>query len=574
MSSKKGSQDQQKNDGQDNDLFSRINAALDRNKTTYLLVALTLASLFTMLLFDLKINEGGDDSGYIMRAIRLVKNGTYPTYQGPLYPLLLSIPFMIFGLDLVIMKIMSSIFIIGFIYLFYKTYKDLIPNLVLYIALFFTAICGYFLQFGSLTYSEPLYLFIQITVFWFFFKYWIRPEDQPFNLKQDAWKYLVLGALIIVLSLARKPGLFVSLVIGAYFLFQKKWKELAASVVSIGFFYFLYYEVIQYHVLNLDPKSLQGQTDLLLNKNPYNASEGKEDFWGFVGRLVDNTNQYLSYHMYKFLGLRPDMVTSEEKNIGFLTFLTVGLLGGALAYGFKKNKALLFTGLYVFIAMGLTFIVLQARWNQSRLVIIYFPYFIMMVMALIYYLLKTPKRASMQFIGLILPLIFLFTTFGRTWSHSKEQFTSLRKNLKGDIYHGYTPDWENFLRMSEWVGKNIPEDQFVGSRKPTMSAIYAGGREFYGMYRVESENPDTLVDQLIKADVDYIIMASLRKIPNKKTQYTINTVQRFLYYMSQKYPNIAQQVHQIGVSEPAYLFKLNYPPERVKAVQAAQAQGK
>lgn len=574
MSSKKGSQEKQVNKSTSQDLLDKTNLYFEKNKLLFLITALFLTSLFSLLLFDIKISVGGDDSGYIMKAIRLVDKGIYPTYQGPFYPIVLGVVYMITGLNLIVMKTLSFIFLFGFFLMLYKTYKNRIPNYTLFATIILCASCGYLIQYTSLTYNEPLYLLIQITFFWFFFKYFIAAPRKDFRLKSDAWKYIVMGLFVILISTTRKIGIVIAPTVGAYFLVEKRWKELIASIVGIGLIYFLYYDIIQFKILNLDPDMLKAQQDQVFNKDPYNASKGKEDFWGYIDRFIGNSNQYLSYHMFKFLGLRPDSVTAEDKNVVILTLLAAGALIGSFFKFLKTNKYLLFTAIYCICMMSATFIILQIRWNQERMVLIYFPYFLMLAFGLIYSILKSPKRASLQFISLILPLFFLLSTFGRTWSHSKEQFTSLRKNLKGDIYNGYTPDWENFLKMSAWVGKNIPQDQFVGSRKPTMSAIYAGGREFYGMYRVESENPDTLVDQLIKADVDYIIMASLRKIPNKKTQYTINTVQRYLYYMSQKYPNIAQQVHQVGVSEPAYLFKLNYPPERVKAVQAEQNQGK
>ena len=55
----------------------------------------------------------------------------------------------------------------------------------------------------------------------------------------------------------------------------------------------------------------------------------------------------------------------------------------------------------------------------------------------------------------------------------------LAKNLRGNLYYGFTPDWQNFLKMSEWVGKNLPDSTVVVSRKPSMSFIYSKGKEFY-----------------------------------------------------------------------------------------------
>jgi hypothetical protein len=232
----------------------------------------------------------------------------------------------------------------------------------------------------------------------------------------------------------------------------------------------------------------------------------------------------------------------------------------------------------------------------------------------------------------------------------------LAKNISGNRYYGFTPDWQNFLRMSEWVGENIPDTVLVASRKPSMSFIYSGGRDFYGIYRFPSVapekllgdlvprtgelkviplkaiagnwpvdlqlalkqsnvafvaegsdiygvydlkgvtgnvisqslaqyqvvpfttdsilsrvrissqscfavSPDTLVHNLRKNKVDYVIVASLRANPNLNTGNIINNIQRYLFFVEQKYPGILTVVHQIGAheqEEPAWLYKINY----------------
>ena len=53
-------------------------------------------------------------------------------------------------------------------------------------------------------------------------------------------------------------------------------------------------------------------------------------------------------------------------------------------------------------------------------------------------------------------------------------------------------------------------------------------------------------------------MGSLRKYPTQKTEYTINTVQRYLYYIQLKYPQSIILVNKIGMDESAYLFKIDY----------------
>jgi hypothetical protein len=119
------------------------------------------------------------------------------------------------------------------------------------------------------------------------------------------------------------------------------------------------------------------------------------------------------------------------------------------------------------------------------------------------------------------------------------------------------PDWVNYIKMSRWAAENVPKDMNIGSRKPSISFIYSG-KEFIGLYRVPSDNADSLLANLKSRKIDYVMMASLRTIPERKTQYTISTINRILYPIQEKYPQKLTLVHQIGVDEKAYLFKINY----------------
>ena len=72
--------------------------------------------------------------------------------------------------------------------------------------------------------------------------------------------------------------------------------------------------------------------------------------------------------------------------------------------------------------------------------------------------------------------------------------------------------------------------------------------------------PDSLINLLLRGNVDYLIRANLRLNPNQKSNRVINTVHRYMYYMEQKYFGIFSQVSQIGGDdeEPAYLFQIHW----------------
>lgn len=89
---------------------------------------------------------------------------------------------------------------------------------------------------------------------------------------------------------------------------------------------------------------------------------------------------------------------------------------------------------------------------------------------------------------------------------------------------------------------------------------YIANRDF------SATSPDSLLHYFKDHSVDYIIRGSLRVNPQMKTDRTINTVARYIYFIEMKYPGIFEQVNQIGNDddEPAHLFRIDYHKYNIK----------
>ncbi len=390
----------------------------------------------------------------------------------------------------------------------------------------------------------------------------------------------------------------------------------------------------------------------MLLKNPYDKSQGSEDLSGIIVRFFENARLYLSKHFMIGIGLHDPGSTDKS---WFVTLLIAAIFLIALFYSFRKKSILLFISLYLGAAITATFISLQQSWDQMRMIVIYIP---MLLLLLAWGVQQFSERKGFAFLTVLLPFFLVFVFF-KTLGHSVEKMKVnqkvLAKNLSGNLYYGFTPDWQNYLLMSRWVGEHIPDTAVVASRKPSMSFIYSNGRDFYGMYRFPSYeprelvngikskigdmlvipnsefdksfppavrislkqaavayvaegstlyglyemkepmgsalkkasadfkvssfttdsllnrvkvseqkcfavSPDSLINTLKKNRVSYVIVASLRANPNMNTGNIINNIQRYLYFVEQKYPGILTLVHQIGdnAGEPAWLYKLDY----------------
>jgi hypothetical protein len=76
--------------------------------------------------------------------------------------------------------------------------------------------------------------------------------------------------------------------------------------------------------------------------------------------------------------------------------------------------------------------------------------------------------------------------------------------------------------------------------------------------------PDSLLLPLMKANVSYVIQANLRQYAHRKDGNIINTVERYMSLIVDKYDDFMEPVQKIGADddEPAALFKLNYEKQK------------
>ena len=543
------------------DLLEIIDTFFHKRQNRWFWIFFALSVLFTFLLFDLRVSVGGDDSQYIIKAHDFINSFKYPSFQGPLYPMILSIFVGTFGINLFVLKLLSGVFLSGHLYFLYRAFKDRIPTSILIVTIILVSINSFLIFYGSQTYSEAFFLFAQILFFTYFFKNFIANDNKPANIKELIEKYILLGALILSLGLIKSIGYASLFAVLIYFIFVKNWKAIAYS--TAGFFStFSLWQLIKLVLWSDKKAQFSDQASTLFQKHPYDASQGLETFNGFIQRFIDNSNIYVSRQLFKVLGLRPEIIEvngsiGAAPTITALTLLIYGLLIVAFIWSVRKNKFLLFTGIYLATVIGITFVILQTLWEGTRLIMVYLPLLILYLVAGSYYILKFKNLKLFQFAFPLIAIIVTFSTLNKSQEKIKEHQQIFGQHLRGNITAGMTPDWVNYINMCKWAAKNVPEGEKIACRKPGIAFIYTS-RRFDGIYKVETQDSDSLLNKLNEREIGYVVMASLRKIEAKKTQYTINTIRRYLYFIQQKYPTKIKLVHQIGSKEdePAYLFKI------------------
>lgn len=628
------------------DLLGIINTFLDQRLGWLIWVILAITCLSALLLFDSKVSLSGDDSFYIIKASDFIHSFKYPTFYGPLYPMVLSIVIAIFGINLVPLKLLSLLSILGFVYLFFIAFRSRIPSVLLVIILSAISVNSYVLYYASQTYSEAFYTFMQMVLVFVFFRGFIDNEH-PLTLKQDFKRHMLLALSLLALVLTRNVGYSAAFALTGYFTLRGQWKNLFYLIVAFAFL-FVVFQGIKYLLWSDSGLQFSTQGANLSNKDYYNPQAGKEDFAGYVTRLVVNSQMYLSKHFLAAIGLRnadPAMKTSI-----IVTILIYLMAIGSLIITYTKNKYIFFTGLLSGSFILVSFIILQANWDQSRLIIPTIPLLLLTLISLIYYVSSMKKYKFLQFMIPLLGFIIFFQSFALTARTIKEN-----QKISGR-FGGLTPDWKNYLKASEWAAANLPKDAIVACRKPSISFVYGKGHNFYGIMQLPSYStevfinnwlkedssyalfnyadfggkqlkpelismlkgnmvamifigdtvlfadkindnikssyynelktaglnyfssantlksllnegkvvklyyPDSLLTQLQNQGVTHILTANLRRNASRKDGFTINTVERYMAFIQEKYPFIFTKVSQIGddANEPATIVKINY----------------
>ena len=489
----------EKNKTQQN-LLIRMDSFFEKHMTFFLWLSLSLGAIISFLMFDCKVSLSGDDCDYIINAQNFIKHFTYPGGRGALYPIVIS-PFLIGGLNLILLKSLSAIFILLSMWLMYKSFHGKIPSPVLMPALLISNLCPYIFFYASYTYSEPFFMLTQAIFIYLFSKYFVNNEQSisP-EIKRDWKKFVFIGLCFLAMGLTRTIGFAVMGAVILYFGFQKQWKNLLYSFLSAGII------LVMFNVLKgiIWPESGAAyDISNYLAKNFYNIEQGMEDFPGFVDRLVVNSHIYLAGFFYRFLGLRPPVDVPTD-NMPLLSVFTYILFSVCLLVVFKRNKLLLFIGLYVGIMNFASFILLQTLWAQDRLIMIYYPFMLLFILGSLYHLFKDKYRK----VSWIYPAILVILFIG-TGTHLKVKLEKnlpvLQQNLLGNDLYGLTPDWENFIKMSRWANKNLDKDDVIVSRKPSISYVYTG-REFAGIYNVPFVYINEIVKQHPKEKDDYYFL--------------------------------------------------------------------
>jgi hypothetical protein len=532
-----------------------------KNDSNIFLFLMLFCVFLTFISFNARISEAHDDALYLEGGWRYINE--FPKYfytqNAPLYPLFLALLIKVFGFKLILFKLFSAVFnLLGFA-LFYKALKGRIPAVVFIPVVIFQAVNHLIIYYASMTFTEAFYFFLQ----GFFFFYAVKVVEtlikDGLQFKSQLKLWILFGLSMFLVSTAKSSAIVVIPAVVLFFFLEKNYKALGLSLAAYLVFK-LPYELIVKLVWQAQ-NQFKGQSKILLQKDPYDKSLGDEDLGGFVTRFIENCNLSFSKRFYQLLGWRDE---SSFEVYGLITLLTIAIALFGFWKLFKGNhKVMTVLALFTGAQLVLSFVILQTKWDQPRITLVCMPIVLILILYALYSFTNKPGFGQTIYFAIVLLMIGSVTV-----SSLKRGFKNLpiiQKNLKGDKYFGYTQDWQNFLRCSEWCADSLDANAFVASRKAPMSFVYGKGKKFFPIYSVvqrdtstKMSNPDSALVYFQKNKVTHVMLASLRANPKDPAMGIINTVHHIMYPIMEKYPQKLRLVHTEGMYENTEVYEILY----------------
>jgi hypothetical protein len=567
MSKAKKADNKGRKRGESETFYDRMGSWCSSHAKHYLIACLILGTVLSLAQFDVKPSIGGDDTAYVLQAMNFVAKGQLPvSFRTPGYPMVLALFVWIGGVNLIFLKLTSLACFIGLILSFYSIFKNRLEPQIFYPALLLTAINPLAIEYSYQTYSEMFFALLALWAIHFIVK--SAEEGKSRNT-------ILAGIFTMAGFYVRVVGVTVAGAAVLYFLLRRQWKTLGIYVTVC----ILLYSPLKIYQTVSGVDSFE-QASILLLKNPYNVMQGRETIGGFVQRFVNNIANDLNYQVPTALALP----TSEELSLADGRFLPSGAAFVALLFSLivmaglkleifdRPQQGFRLMGIFIVGYVAFVALALQNLFATPRMLMPIVPYLIIsLLLGWRWLVTRVSKRAgvsapsngakSMFIVGLGFALFFNVLQDNLKIASN---FPILRENLSGNQFAGFTEDWVNYLKASQWIGRNLAKDSTnVMCRKPELFQIYNGGFEAFGTYQIDQTNADSLVARWRRLHVTDMLYDNF--------QWS-STLRRYVQPVADKYPRLFELIHQEGTVYPSFVYRLNYSV--VDSAQNAGGTGK
>ncbi len=426
-----------------------------------LLLFLFIYLVLSVLLFDPKLFPGGDNAAYIILAESLSSGKGYKdlylpaepphTQYPPGFPLLLSLPFLLFGSNIVILKFFVLLAGIGSLIFMYKICESFFREKVVMIMAFYVSV-PLLITFNHWILSEMPFLCFSLGAIYFFMK--ARADKDYF--------YYVSFICATYSCFIRMAGISLILAMGFFLVLRKQYKHFAVFLlIFLAVF-------IPWFIRNSNIPHEWGYLDQLLAKHPYRMEMGRVNVLELLERAKDNFTIYV-FTEYP-LTLFPFFENKGDVLMIIGTFLTLFVIIGFAT----RIRSLSAIELYFLISLIILFAWPQS-WSSQRFLLPILPFCILYTYFSLFWISRKFKaRYIVQIVTGFLVLLNLLYIIPQV----EETFKNNSAYLSGDQYAGYTPKWRVYFGLIDLIRENVPPGNIIMARKPQFVYLLAKRKSF------------------------------------------------------------------------------------------------
>ena len=459
---------------------------VSRNK--FILIILLVYLVLSIFLFDPKLSPGGDNAVYVILAESIISGRGYRNIHLPDepdhafypfgFPLMLTLPVLIFGNNIFVLKLFIVLSGIGMIFFLHKITEHLFKNRSKLLMVFSISV-PILIMYNHWLYTEMPYLCISLAALYFFIKA---------STKRRSFYYIsfILATYAVFI---RTVG--ITLVIGMILILLLK-KQFKYAVILTLLFSLIF---IPWQLRNAGIQQEGGYLEQLLAKHPYDLTYGRAGFSDFTRRIFDN----LIY--YSFIIIPLTLMPVLESGIIFIivgSFIVLVTILGLIT----RLKKIGIIELY-FIFGCIVILIWPRVWSSERLLLPFLPLFIVCFYQGIVWLAQ--KIRLRYFIYLIIGIFVSLNAFN-IYRESMKSFKNNIAYIKGDEYAGYQDIWRHYFETIDWIDKNLPARSIILARKPEFVYIKSG-RKSLGYPFI----PEPTLVKAVLEQCDYIIFDNVYK---------------------------------------------------------------
>ncbi|MGB9722044.1 MAG: glycosyltransferase family 39 protein, partial [bacterium] len=400
------------------------------------------------------------------------------TQYPPGFPLLLSIPILLFGKNIILLKLLIFLTGLGSLLFFYLIIKETSGQYRTIFLLFYLSI-PIFVVYNHWILSEIPFLFFSLGALYFLLK---------FCSKRQFSYFLIATFFAIYAFFIRTAGISLILGFALFFILKKEYKYL---IIFLALFLIFF---IPWEMRNAGIPDNTGYLKQLLANNPYQMELGTIGFSDFILRIWDN------FFLYGFTILPSTLLPVLNSKFLFsfsgLIFILFLIIGFVIRL---KNFSILET--YLIFGIGVL-LAWPKVWSSDRFLLPLIPLILIYIFFALIWI--QDKLRIKNFVFVISGFLIILNVI----SIIPQAKTTLSQNfdyMKGNRYAGYTIDWRRYFEMIEYIRKNIPEDKIIMARKPEFVYLLSNHKSFCYPF---TTNKNEVKEKIKRAD--YILLDNFR----------------------------------------------------------------